>query len=162
MCVVSKVSLRESAGVLCVCFVQAPVAQCQKRPTTLSKETYYSVKRDLLLVQAPVAQASRADFVDKACLHRRHGMCGKGVVFGHEAARAKFLSRCHLTPTHAPTHMFKPGHVRRSGDALEKAKQRLSGHEHFIVLLITCPLRRVDGCVGRVQGGLVGGVLPTF
>jgi hypothetical protein len=28
-----------------------PVRQCQKRPTTVSKETYYSVKRDLLQCQ---------------------------------------------------------------------------------------------------------------
>ena len=39
-----------------------------------------------------------------------------------------FLSRCHLMPTHPRTHTFKPGHVWRSGNALEKTKERLSGH----------------------------------
>jgi hypothetical protein len=32
--------------------VKRDLLQCQKRPTTVSKETYYSIKRDLLYIGA--------------------------------------------------------------------------------------------------------------
>jgi hypothetical protein len=32
----------------CTVIVKRDLLQCQKRPTTVSKETYYSVKRDLM------------------------------------------------------------------------------------------------------------------
>jgi len=37
----------------------APLAMCQKRPTTVSKETYYCVKRDLLMHHSPLAMLLR-------------------------------------------------------------------------------------------------------
>jgi hypothetical protein len=38
--------------------------RCQKRPTTVSKETYYSVKRDLLQCSSEKARGRHVDFLD--------------------------------------------------------------------------------------------------
>ena len=48
------------------CSVKTDLLQCQKRPTAVSKETYYSVKRDLLQRQEDVLKVSALEhFLDK-------------------------------------------------------------------------------------------------
>jgi hypothetical protein len=42
--------------------VKRDLLQCQKRPTTVSKETYYSVKRDLLQCQKRPTKVSKETY----------------------------------------------------------------------------------------------------
>ena len=63
--------------------------QCQKRPTTLSKETYYSVKRDLLQCQKRPTTASKETYYSVCCYHACPTQARSFVQFQHQ----RYVSR---------------------------------------------------------------------
>jgi hypothetical protein len=72
------------------CSVKRDLLQCQKRPTTVSKETYYSVKRDLLQCQKRLLRAVSFERPSKVSFksggQKRPLVCNivKGVVMNKE------------------------------------------------------------------------------
>ena len=67
--------------------VKRDLLQCQKRPTTVSKETYYSVKRDLLHCQKRPTTLSRSLHLTEECRSKSipglmEGWRGSDVRFG--------------------------------------------------------------------------------